>query len=354
MPDPDDDPRKNVTRNRAYTGVRKDEDALPRHRAPRGARAGREKDLAAREKAIRDEKSLAPTETGDLVLRSSRGHAWLEDPSSKDGERHVLLPRWAQVVPGDLVAVDPQGRVNGAVPRRTMLVRQVGPQQQVLASNLDQLAMVVAPGPLLREGFLNRALAIAAAARLTPIIVFQKLDLDVDREMRKRAKAYSSIAEVHLTSVKSGEGVAGLKKALARKTTAFLGHSGVGKSSLVNAMYPEAKLRTSDVDSWGKGRHTTTLARAIRFPDAMLIDLPGVRELGLPRFDDEVRDAVFPDLRIAEAACAEENPTCKHDDPETCLVLKASDKGLVDAQRWQAYRAILDSFETGLEGGGRL
>lgn len=328
----------------------RDEDGL---KIPPARRAGRDKDLAARERDVRESRSLPAVERGDLVLRSSRGHAWLEEPGGR--ERHVRLPRWAQVVPGDRVAVDRQGRVDGMVPRRNALVRQVGPKRQVLASNLDRVAVVVAPGALLREGFLNRALCVAAAAGVEPMVVFHKLDLDEDRAMRARAEAYAaSVEERFLSSVVTGEGTHALAKALAGRATAFLGHSGVGKTSLVNAIFPGAALATSGVDAWGKGRHTTTLARAIRLGEALLVDLPGVRELGLPRFDRVVKQAVFGDLLVAEAACREQVAACPHEDPEVCLVLRAAQAGLVDARRWSAYRAILESFEAGLEGGGRL
>ena len=321
------------------------------HRSPRGDRAGRDKDLAAKEQGEKAKRALPETDHGELVLRTSRGHAWLE--TAARAERHVLLPRWVQLVPGDVVDVDQQGRVNASVPRRNMLVRQVAMQQQALAANLDRIAVVVAPGALMREGFLNRALCVAAAAGIPPTIIFQKVDLDTDKSMRKRADAYRPIAEVYLTSAKTGEGTKALEKALAGKATAFLGHSGVGKSSLVNAIFPGAKLTTSAVDSWGKGRHTTSLARAIRLGDALLVDLPGIRELGLPSFDATVKNAVFPDMLVAEATCNADAPACKHNDPASCLVLRAAAKGLVDAERWEAYRAIADSYESALQGGGR-
>lgn len=330
---------------------RDSDDEEKTHRPPRGDRAGRDKDLAAKEQRVKEKRALPETDHGELVLRTSRGHAWLE--TAAGGERHVLLPRWVQLVPGDLVDVDSQGRVNAMVPRRNMLVRQVAMQQQALAANLDRIAVVVAPGALLREGFLNRALCVAAAAGIPPAIIFQKVDLDTDKSMRKRADAYRPIAEVFLTSARTGEGTKALAKALAGKATAFLGHSGVGKSSLVNAIFPGAKLATSEVDAWGKGRHTTSLAHAIRLGDALLVDLPGIRELGLPSFDLPVKEAVFPDLLVAEAACLSESPGCRHRDPEQCLVLRAAAKGLVDAERWEAYRAIADSYESALQGGGR-
>lgn len=333
------------------TSPERDEQEEKPHRAPRGDRAGRDKDLAAKERGVKGAKTLPETDHGELVLRTSRGHAWLETASGE--ERHVLLPRWVQLVPGDVVDIDPQGRVNAMVPRRNVLLRQVALEQQALAANLDRIAVVVAPGALLREGFLNRALCVAAAAGIPPTVIFQKVDLDTDKAMRARADAYRPIAEVFLTSAKTGEGTNALGKALAGKATAFLGHSGVGKSSLVNAIFPGAKLSTSEVDAWGKGRHTTSLARAIRLGHALLVDLPGVRELGLPRFDDEVKQKVFPDLVVAEAACRDETPSCTHTDPERCLVLLAAAKGLVDAPRWDAYRAIVDSYESALQGGGR-
>lgn len=333
------------------TGDKDPDDSEKPHRSPRGDRAGRDKDLAAKERGVKSSRSLPETDHGELVLRTSRGHAWLE--TAARAERHVLLPRWVQLVPGDVVDVDPQGRVNAMVPRRNMLIRQVAMQQQALAANLDRIAVVVAPGALLREGFLNRALCVAAFAGIAPTIIFQKVDLDIDKAMRKRADAYRPIAEVFLTSARTGEGTKPLEKALAGKAIAFLGHSGVGKSSLVNAIFPGAKLATSDVDSWGKGRHTTSLAKAIRIGESLLVDLPGIRELGLPSFDDAVKNAVFPDMIVAEAACNADSPKCKHTNPEVCLVLRASTKGLVDAERWEAYRAIADSYDSALQGGGR-
>jgi ethanolamine utilization protein EutP (predicted NTPase) len=153
------------------------------------------------------------------------------------------------------VKVDPAGRIDGRTERRTMLRRQVGVKgEQVLAANLDQVALVVAPGPLLREGFLARSICGVIAENLHPLIVFQKVDLDEDHAMAARAGLYAALGfDVVGTSAKSEEGVEELKRRFAGKTTAMLGQSGVGKSSLVNVMYG-LDLTIGEVDAWGRGR----------------------------------------------------------------------------------------------------
>ena len=316
-------------------------------------RVGRDKDVAKKEQRERDARELKLVDSGALVLRSSRGHAWLQADGGK--ERHVLLPRWAQVVPGDRVRVDSAGRVDGRVERRTVLRRQVGVKgEQVLAANVDQVALVVAPGPLLREGFLARSICGVIAEKLKPLIVFQKVDLDgEDHAMAARAGLYAALGfDVLGTSAKSGEGVEELKRRFAGKSTAMLGQSGVGKSSLVNVMYG-LDLTIGDVDAWGRGRHTTTLARAIPVgDDALLIDLPGVREFGLAQLDPAVLGAAFPEIGVAARKC--KFPGCPHLGEEGCAVETAVAKGRLDLERFEIYRGIVASFTSGVEGGGRV
>jgi ribosome biogenesis GTPase / thiamine phosphate phosphatase len=210
---------------------------------------------------------------------------------------------------------------------------------------------VVGPGLLLRDGFMARAFCAAAADHLPALLVFQKTDIDSDHEMAARAGLYAALGfEVMGTSARTGEGVAALKKRLKGKTTVLLGQSGVGKSSLVNAMYG-LKLITGEVDAWGRGRHTTTLARALRSPEGILVDLPGVRELGLVDLDDRILAAAFPDIAAAALKCR--YPGCRHLVEEECAVPAALEAGRIDPKRFEAYRNIVESYHAGDEGGGR-
>ena len=318
----------------------------------KAGRAGRDKDLARREGALRDTRVLPPVEAGALVLRTSRGHAWLEGGEGE--EIHARLPRWATVAPGDRATTDASSRVNGLVPRRTVLRRLAGTKgEQTLAANLDQVVIVVGPKLLLREGFLCRAMCGAFSEKLAALVVFNKSDLDDDGEMRMRAMLYREVLgfDVLVTSVKAKEGLQALEARLAGRTSALLGQSGVGKSSLVNAMFG-TDLRIGEVDDWGRGKHTTTLARAIRLrPDTVLIDLPGVREFGLAELDPPTLAAAFPEIAEVGARCR--FPDCRHLDEEGCAVPAALEDGGLDEARVEAYRAIVLSYEAGDEGGGR-
>jgi ribosome biogenesis GTPase len=327
-----------------------EDDRKERPRGRLGDRSGRDKDLSRRERSMRETRALREVPDGAIVLRSSRGHAWLQGEPT---ERHVLLPRWAQVVAGDRVTVDSSGRIDGMVPRRTQLRRQVGVKgEQVLVANLDRVALVVGPGLLLREGFLARSLCGILAEKLEPLIVFQKVDLDADHVMAQRAGLYAALGfPVIGTSARTGEGVAELKALLAGSTTALLGQSGVGKSSLVNAMYG-VSLRTGEVDAWGRGKHTTTLAVALPVePGTLLVDLPGVREFGLATLDRSVLGAAFPEIAKISARCR--YPGCTHLGEEGCAVEPAELKGRIDPERFDAYRGIVASYAAGDEGGGR-
>ncbi len=318
-----------------------------------GDRAGRDKDVKLRERRMRETRRLPDVSDGELVLRTSRGHAWLAARAPGPAERHVRLPRWAQVAPGDRVAVDAAGRVAGLVPRRSALRRKAGPKEEVLAANLDQVAIVVGPDKLLREGFLNRALCAVLAEGLTPLLVFQKADVDDHGELRERAELYRQLGfSTFVTSAITGEGTKDLAAALAGRATALLGHSGVGKTSLVNRLFPEARLRTAEVDAWGRGKHATTLARVLVAGDARLIDLPGVRELGLVRLDPPVLDAAFPEVARLEPTCAERG--CTHDVEEGCAVQAAVERDEIDPIRVECRAAIVASYAAGTEGGGRL
>ncbi|MBI5496793.1 MAG: ribosome small subunit-dependent GTPase A [Deltaproteobacteria bacterium] len=293
-----------------------------------------------------------------VVMSYSRGFAWLRavgpdgfTPALSAVERVQCRPGVTCVV-GDRVEVA-GGNVAGVLPRRGTLSRAVGPQQQLLAAHVDRLVLVVAVGRSLREGFVMRGLVSATLQGLAPLVVVNKMDVD-DGDAAAQVTAWQALGiPVQPTSVVRGDGMDALRTALAAGTSALLGHSGVGKSTLINALRPGANRRTGGLDWQGKGRHVTTMAEAIPDGNSLLVDLPGVRELGLwGATPEDILDA-FPDVKAAITRC--HFPDCSHDEGTAgCAVLEELDAGRLDPGRVELCLRMQQSVALGLEGGGRL
>jgi ribosome biogenesis GTPase / thiamine phosphate phosphatase len=260
---------------------------------------------------------------------------------------------------GDHVSFDAEdeankiGIIKEILPRRNYIVR-VSPhnkhQKHIVAANLD-LALVLATiiNPRTSPGFIDRFLITAEAYHIPAIIVVNKTDvlkpkqltaLDYWKDMYGKA-GY----EVVPISALNAESVQVLTEKLKDKTTLFSGHSGVGKSTLINRLMPGMELRTQEVSDWsGKGQHTTTFAEMFDLPGGgRIIDTPGVKEFGLIDLEKEELAHYFPEMRAVMNECRFNN--CLHINEPGCAVKEAVQNGTISQDRYISYMTIMDTIE---------
>ena len=223
-------------------------------------------------------------------------------------------------------------------------------QRHIVASNVDQsLLFATLKEPRTSQGFIDRFLVACEAYHVPAIIVFNKADIYRKKELQQFedfTSMYEAIGyKVLLTSMKENKGIDELKILLQNKTTLISGHSGVGKSTFINAIIPELMLRTKDVSGWsGKGMHTTTFAEMFDLPlSGRIIDTPGLREFGLTDISKQELSHYFPEMRERLNDCQFNN--CIHINEPGCAVKKAVEEEEIFPERYISYCNILESIE---------
>jgi len=250
---------------------------------------------------------------------------------------------------GDFVRIERSAgtcTISAVLPRKSELVRRAAGTsigKQVMIANIDQVVVVLAaaqPEPHLAA--LDRFLVVVEANDLQAQIVVNKLDLIGPKEqqeaLRLSFEVYSRAGyAVHFTSAKTGEGLEELRWVLVDKESAFVGPSGVGKSSLLNALYPGLNLKVGRVsEAYGKGRHTTVGGQLIRLPDgASVADTAGLREIGLWLVPPDELPHCFPEFRPYLGKCRFSD--CVHIAEPDCAVRAAVLDGRIEASRYGSY-----------------
>ena len=297
-----------------------------------------------------------------LVAKRSRG-------SGVGGVRSLTCTlssrlRPDQVVVGDVVRFlagqGGAGQIVEVLPRRNALARRgvasrpgAHAPQQVIAANVDQLVPVfAAASPAPRWNLLDRYLALAESLELPALVAITKADLAPtggEDEFYEVLDEYRRLGyPVALTSAHTGAGLDALRGALRGRVSVLLGHSGVGKTSLLNALEPGLGLRVSEVSrATGKGRHTTNQVQMVPLADvaqvrpAAIIDTPGTREFGLWDIDGDELALFFPEMRPWVGQC-KFGLDCRHDEEPGCAIRQAVMAGHISPRRYQSYARLRD------------
>lgn len=247
------------------------------------------------------------------------------------------------VVVGDHVTVsrtpDGLGVIEEVHPRRSKLSRP-GFQnyEHIIAANIDQVLVVASVHqPPFKRNLVDRFLLLARQLELPPVLVVNKCDLEDERVIRSwLAPLELAGVQTVLTSAASGQGLDELRAILAGKVSCLAGQSGVGKSSLVNALFPGLNIKTQGTSWANKGRHTTTGSRLYPLPGGgYLADTPGIKDLGLWETDEEDLAEVFPEIHQLAGGCKFRD--CSHIHEPKCAVRAAVERGEIDQARYRSY-----------------
>jgi len=252
---------------------------------------------------------------------------------------------------GDEVVISDEGLIIDILPRKNYLIRKstnLSKQTHIIASNIDQLWIVATlKNPRTSTGFINRVLVTAEAYNIPARVLFNKKDLlnNQDREdAHYMAEIFSSLGyPCYLVSSFDEQDIAFLREQLKNKTSLFTGHSGVGKSSLLNAIDPNLKLRTGEISKkFNKGKHTTTNAEMHQLHfGGYVIDTPGIKEFGLVNMEKTEIGDYFPEILKIKSQCRFNN--CLHINEPGCAVMEAVEQDSIAAFRYMDYVNMVES-----------
>ncbi len=263
-----------------------------------------------------------------------------------DGSRLPCFPRGkkSEIACGDCVDVerssDDQGVIEAIRPRRSLLYRSNEIRQKLIAANVDQLVIVVATEPAFSDELVTRAILAAESEEIELLIVLNKCDLADKLDAARRQVAVFAALGYRVLELSARDHAEDLRPFLAGKTSVLVGQSGMGKSTLVNALAPEARAATREISqALDSGKHTTTHATLYHLnADSHLIDSPGLQEFGLGHLDRQEIEQAFREFRPFLGECRFRD--CRHDREPDCALRAAVDAGKIDKSRFAAYHRI--------------
>lgn len=264
-----------------------------------------------------------------------------------DGSLLPCFPRGkkSEIACGDRVEIkrssDDQGVVEAILPRTSLLYRSNEIRQKLIAANVDQLIIVVATEPGFSDELVTRALLAAESEEIQALILLNKADLSERLpEARERVAVFSRLG-YPVVELSARDHAEDLRPWLADKTSVLVGQSGMGKSTLVNALIPEAGAATREISqALDSGKHTTTHATLYHVtPDSHLIDSPGLQEFGLGHLDRQEIEHAFREFRPYLGQCRFRD--CRHDREPDCVLRAAVDAGNIEKSRFAVYHRLM-------------
>jgi ribosome biogenesis GTPase / thiamine phosphate phosphatase len=282
-----------------------------------------------------------------LVVASygKRYEVELADAASNDIRRISCVTRGKKtdLACGDIVNIKltdkAQGVVESSEPRTSLLYRSSTLKSKILASNVTQIVIVLATQPSFYEALLNRCLVAAEAAQIKPLIVLNKCDLAEVDDAKNKLKLYQDLGYqvLHLSAKRD---ITSLQPYLKNHQSVLVGQSGMGKSTIINALLPNENVRTQVMsEALDSGKHTTTAAHLYHLDAASsLIDSPGLQEFGLNHLTNEQIELAFKEFRPYLGKCRFNN--CKHTHEPDCAIINAVNAGKISAVRLNFYQDL--------------
>lgn len=237
-----------------------------------------------------------------------------------------------------------EGVIDSTLPRKTLLYRSNAYKSKMLAANVTQIIIVLATQPSFYEALLNRCLIAAEAAHIKPLIVLNKCDLEDNSQAKQKLGLYSALGYQVLT-LSAKEDISSLRPYLQGEASILVGQSGMGKSTMINALLPEEAVRTREVSmSLDSGKHTTTAAHLYHLDaQSQLIDSPGLQEFGLHHLSTNELEHAFIEFRPHLGLCRFSN--CKHTQEPDCAIKQAMLEGKISQERLAIYQLLRAEIE---------
>jgi ribosome small subunit-dependent GTPase A len=237
-----------------------------------------------------------------------------------------------------------EGVIDSTLPRKTLLYRSNAYKSKMLAANVTQIIIVLATQPSFYQALLNRCLIAAEAAHIKPLIVLNKCDLEDSSQAKQKLGLYSALG-YRVLSLSAKEDISSLRPYLQGEASILVGQSGMGKSTMINALLPEEAVRTREVSmSLDSGKHTTTAAHLYHLDaQSQLIDSPGLQEFGLHHLSTDELEHAFIEFRPHLGLCRFSN--CKHTQEPDCAIKQAMLEGKISQDRLAIYQLLRAEIE---------